>query len=67
MSPVALNLADRSRARLEHKAGRSRAARVSIPSPLGEVLCAAVQVGGTVYAFTAGATLAVSPAAVRWL
>ena len=67
MSPVALNLADRSRAQREHKAGRSRAAHVTLPAPLGEVLCGAVEVGGTVYALTRGATLAVPPAAVRWL
>ena len=64
---TAAQLADRDAARREHKAGRSRSARVSMPAPLGEVLCGAVEVGGTVYALTRGATLAVPPAAVRWL
>ena len=60
-------LADRDAARREHKAGRSRTARVLLPALFGEVCCGAVEVGSTVYCFTAGATLAVSPAAVRWL
>lgn len=63
LSPA--QLADRDAARSAHKAGRSRAARVTLPAPFGEVQCGAIELDGITYALV-GFSLHVG-ATVRWL